>query len=237
VKTKRTLVKVIALFSLVGVMLFAASLAQAQQVVPSSLVITAVPGYSSSPQNVVFSNTGTEKIEVEVSLSGSAFALSENRCGNGVKPGTHCNVYVVYVPQAIETDSGTLTFTFNEQTVTVPITGNAVSIIPTELWEVSHSGATIHFAMSADGNIIPDGELIYVSCIDYEGVNQATGNGPLKSNRATVTINAHNDDWECGAWYSGDPEFAYSYYDNFLINLCHPVKACHDQGSPAIREP
>lgn len=220
--------------SLIVVMLFAASLLQAQQVNPASLVITAVPGYSSSPQNVVFSNTGTERIDVEVSLSGSAFALSENRCGNGVKPGTHCNVYVVYVPQAIETDSGSLTFTFNEQTVTVPITGNAVSIIPTQFARFSHNGPTIHFTLSADGDIIPDGELIYVSCIDYEGVNQTGGSGPLKNNRAMVTIGGGIDDWECGAWYNGDPEFAYSGYGNFWINECHPVDSCHDNGNEGV---
>jgi len=200
-------------------------------------VITAVPDYSSSPQNVDFINTGHEAITVAVSISGSPFAIYENRCANGLKPGTHCNVYVIYTPQAIETDTGTLGFAFNGNTVTVPLTGNAVSIIPTQFVRFSHSGPTIHFTLFAGGDTIPNGEQIYVSCIDYEGVNQAWGSGPLKNNMAIVTIDGNTDDWECGASYNGDPEFADSGYGNFWINECRPVDSCHDNGGVDGIEP
>jgi hypothetical protein len=117
-------------------MLCLSSLLLAQKVEPPSVTIDAVPGYSSSPQDVVFSNTGDSEITLTISISGP-FSIPTNKCGRGVKPGTHCNVYVVYTPEAIETDTGTLGFTFNGQTVSVPLTGNGVSTIPTRFSHLS----------------------------------------------------------------------------------------------------
>jgi len=91
----------------------------------------AVPGYTSPYQDVRFYNTGGSELTLTISVSGSMFAAPENWCTNGVKPGTHCNVYVTYTPLGIETDNGSLLFAFNDQTVSVPLTGEGVQSIPT----------------------------------------------------------------------------------------------------------
>jgi hypothetical protein len=102
-----------------------------QVVKPSSVTVMAVPGYTSPYQDVRFFNTGSSELTLAISVSGSMFAIPENRCTNGVKPGSHCDVYVTYAPLGIETDNDTVTFAFNDQTVSVPLTGEGVQSIPT----------------------------------------------------------------------------------------------------------
>lgn len=198
-------------------LLIFASLLQAQEVKPANLTIVAVPGYASSPQDVRFFNTGNNEIELTVGVS-APFALSGNRCGKGVRAHSHCDVWVIYIPQALGTDSGTLTFTFNGQNASVPITGNALSIIPTSMKARYSSKSGFLITLSAEGDVVPDGEQVFVDCIDYEGINEKGGSGPLKGNKATVSFRLPPDKWECNAWYNGDPEFASSSYSDFWIH-------------------
>jgi hypothetical protein len=218
----------LARFVMVLSMLFLTSLLLAQKVDPTSLTLVAVPGYSSSPQGVAFTNTGDSEITLTISITGP-FSIPTNKCGRGVKPGTHCNLDVVYTPQGIGTDTGTLGFTFNGQTVSVALTGNGVSIIPTSFSHVSHSSDSVKVTLYAEGDIIPDGEQVEVQCIDYIGVNEVTDFGTLKNNKATIGFTGDKgDDWECLAGYNGDPEFAESATGYFSINLCHNSCECHD---------
>jgi hypothetical protein len=210
-------------------MLFAASVLVAQTVSPSSLTIVAVPGYSSSPQNVQFLNTGSDQIRTTVSTTGP-FVLSENRCGNQVEPKTHCDVSVLYIPKTIgATDTGTLVFTFNNQTVSVPLTGNGVSIIPTSVTNAVYGKGKIRVTLSADGDILPPGEEVRLQCIDYEGVNSINGSGKLGSSTCSGSSNNTAsikwtgpicsgpgcEKWECSVAYDGDAEFAGSGYGPF----------------------
>lgn len=144
--------------------LLAATCLQAQQTKPATLTITAVPGYSSSPQDVRFFNTSNDELRLTVGTN-APFALSGNRCGNGVRAHSHCDVWVVYAPQALGTDTGALTFQFNGQIVSVPITGNAVSIIQTSIKAryAKKYPTRVLVNMWAEGNIIPDGELAWLT--------------------------------------------------------------------------
>jgi hypothetical protein len=86
-----------------------------------------VVGQSSSPQNVSLKNTGGAELTFsDISISGD-FSITANYCLNGVKPQTHCNVYVTFTPQATGTQTGTLTFVDNAsnspQTVSLTGTG------------------------------------------------------------------------------------------------------------------
>lgn len=196
----------------VMVVLFLTSLLQAQVVKPTSLTLVAVPGYSSSPQTVAFFNTGDTELALTISITGP-FSIPTNKCGGGVKPGVHCNVYVIYTPTGIETDTGTLGFTFNGQTVSVALTGDGVSIIPTSMKvQTSRSKLEITVHMSAEKDLIPNGEEIWVNCIADENPDQqAGGSGPLEDNKAIVPFvvkDGYQGKWQCGAQYLGDPEFA-----------------------------
>jgi hypothetical protein len=97
---------------------------------PTSVNFGKVTVGQTSPQQLVsLTNTGNSELSVSaVSITGN-FAISKNQCTNGVKPGTHCNVYVTYTPHVAETDTGTLTFTDNatNSPQTVSLTGTGVN--------------------------------------------------------------------------------------------------------------
>ncbi len=70
-------------------------------------------GQTSPQQRITLKNTGNAELKItDISISGN-FALPVNKCASGVKPGTHCNVYVTFTPHAVGTETGTLTFTDN----------------------------------------------------------------------------------------------------------------------------
>jgi uncharacterized repeat protein (TIGR03803 family) len=89
-------------------------------------------GQTSSPQDVSLKNTGTSELAVSaISISGD-FVITVNHCANGVKPETHCNVYVTFNPQALGSETGTLTFVDNASNSpqTVSLTGTGVNAHP-----------------------------------------------------------------------------------------------------------
>jgi hypothetical protein len=86
-----------------------------------------VVGQTSAPRLVSLENTGESELTISsISVSGD-FALPTNHCAAGVKPLTHCNVYVTFTPQALGTETGTLTFVGNAsnspQTISLTGTG------------------------------------------------------------------------------------------------------------------
>ena len=86
-----------------------------------------VVGQTSSSRSVSLKNTGESELTFsDISISGD-FSITVNYCENGVKPQTHCNVYVTFTPQGIGTKTGTLTFVDNAsnspQTVSLTGTG------------------------------------------------------------------------------------------------------------------
>ncbi len=194
------------------VLFFIVPFIAAQKVQPTSLTITAVPGYSSSPQDVRFFNTGTESLTLTIDTSGNPFALSANRCSKAVRPGSHCDVYVVYVPQGLGTDQGQLSFAFNGETVQVTLTGNAVSSIQTSTqhFDLSPKKSQAYWTLSAEGDVIPDGEEAVLQGIDYYGVNEEYVIGHFVNNRVTFDIDSWfwRDNWNnVNVYYNGDAEF------------------------------
>jgi Big-like domain-containing protein/centrosomal CEP192-like protein len=130
-------------------------------------------GQTSPQQRVTLKNTGTSELTVSsISISGN-FALPGNQCAAGVKPGTHCNVYVTYTPHALETDTGTLTFVDNASNTpqTVSLTGTGATTVLTKTTVTTSSksiyaGQQVTFTAtvtSLGGGVIPDGEQVYFS--------------------------------------------------------------------------
>jgi hypothetical protein len=195
-------------------MLLGASLLQAQSVKPTTLTMTTVPGDFSSSQDVAFINPGSVPITVTVSTTGP-FILLKNQCDNGVRADSHCNVYVIYGATAVgEMDTGTLVFSFNQQTITVPLTGYTVSIIGTSMnavWTPEKGG--INVTMRAAGDLIPNGEDVDVNCQDEDGVEPYEVDIALKDNKVLVpgprACSGQYCEWyACWINYNGDAEFS-----------------------------
>lgn len=206
------------LCSVVGIFVLVVGL-RGQVVKPSSVTVMAVPGYTSPYQDVRFYNTGSSELALTISVSGSVFATPENRCTNGVKPGTHCDVYVTYTPLGIETDNGSLLFAFGDQTVSVPLTGDGVQSIPTvsEMKGAKQErDVKLTVTVSApDGYKIPDGEVVNAECWIYWGEEDPSG--VLTNGKTTMYLSGCNtqgeydDSWVCSGTYPGDSQFAPSY--------------------------
>jgi hypothetical protein len=84
-------------------------------------------GTTSSPQLVRMTNIGNGPMTLSVSTSGD-FAIQDNRCLKGVKPNTHCDVYVVFSPSEVGTRSGSLVFSFNGSNSPIAVSLSGVGI-------------------------------------------------------------------------------------------------------------
>jgi len=95
-------------------------------VFPTNLNFQAAVGQTSPPQRVSLKNTGDSELTVSNISISENFAIPTNQCAKGVKPGTHCDVYVTFTPPGLGTYTGTLIFTDNASNSpqTVSLTGN-----------------------------------------------------------------------------------------------------------------
>ncbi len=94
-------------------------------------------GTSSASKLITLSNQGNLQMTVNsVAVTGD-FAIVSNSCSSGVKPGTHCNVGIVFRPRNSGIRKGTLTFVSNAtnspEVVNLTGTGTQVSLSATSI--------------------------------------------------------------------------------------------------------
>jgi len=80
----------------------------------------------SAPQNIVFSNAGTDALGIgNFTLTGSSYLITSNNCGATVAAGGSCTVSVAFKPKAMGTETGSVTIkAFNSNgPFTVSLTG------------------------------------------------------------------------------------------------------------------
>jgi hypothetical protein len=68
---------------------------------------------TSEPKRITIFNTGTAQMTVSGLRISGDYSIHANYYGNGVNPGKHCDVYVVFTPTASGSREGSLTFTDN----------------------------------------------------------------------------------------------------------------------------
>lgn len=219
-------------------------------------------GVTSNQYDVAFTNTGSTELTVSLTISGGPFAMPVNKCGRGVKPKTHCNIWLTYTPQVLgEQDSGTVMFGY---------TGNGVSgSVSAELTGEGTGpfGTSTSMSFYPQGNAfgfstttyslyqIPLGETILNTCTNQAGTvisysAQISSYGRCKKGgcegpyRAYANWTQPIQEFEYGSWtcqgeYVGDKEFAAS---SGIVNIVEqqgqPVTVLynftggHDGGSP-----
>lgn len=202
-------------------------------------------GQTSPQQIVTLKNTGDSQLTVSsIAISGN-FALPKNTCANGVKPGTHCNVYVTFTPHALETETGTLTFTDNAsnnpQTVSLTGTGSSTANTKTVLTaspKSIYAGQLITFTAkvtSLGGGAIPDGEVV-----QFERAGVGLGSGTLLSGVASLTIalsGLSQNSEGIAAQYQGDPTFNPSKGTAAITVLRWPVSITVPSNSSEVGQP
>jgi hypothetical protein len=172
-------------------------------------------GQTSPPQKISLKNTGdSELIVSSISISGY-FALPTNHCATGVKPGTHCDVYVTFSPHALETETGTLTFMDNASNnpQTVSLTGVGSNTAPT-MTKVTASAKSVFAGQpvtftatvtSLGGGMIPDGEQVSFQTPEFP-----LGSGTSQSGVASLTTplqGISQTEQRVNAYYAGDESF------------------------------
>lgn len=134
------------------------------KVSPTSLSFAAqIINTTSTAKLIRLDNTGSAQMTVSAFQLTGDYAIQTNYCTNGVKPGTHCDIYMTFTPTAIGTRVGALTIVSNAvnspQVVNLTgtgIAGGAVGAVsPTSLTFPSQlintTSATQHVRLSNTG--------------------------------------------------------------------------------------
>jgi len=119
-------------------------------VAPASLGFTSQPiGASSTPQQVILSNTGNAALNISSIVASGDFTQAST-CGSILSAKATCSISVTFTPSAAGTRSGTLTVTDNTASVpgstqTVPLSGigQAVPVVSLSTNTLTFSGQTI----------------------------------------------------------------------------------------------
>jgi minor extracellular serine protease Vpr len=80
----------------------------------------------SAPQNIIFSNAGTDPLGIgSIAISGKSYLITSNTCGEYVAPGGSCTIAVAFKPAGTGTQTGSVTIKdFNPAgPLTVSLTG------------------------------------------------------------------------------------------------------------------
>jgi hypothetical protein len=208
--------------------LFVASVLLAQETRPTALQFEAVPPNTSPRETIVFKNIGDTPLTVTVSIPDPPFVLVENRCANGVKGGSHCNIYLTYMPSFVgAADNGSVHFNFGQGVTSAGLIGHGVSAIkttakigrkPNQCSIVNLGGG---FSMIAKVWVVdkyyalPTAEQVHASCTNgQENVDLGSAtltlckgkgcpSGPYDQAPFAITPD-QTGNWSCQVTYDGD---------------------------------
>lgn len=173
-------------------------------------------GCTSPQKRISLKNTGDAQLIMDtISISG-LIALPVNHCARGVKPATHCDVYVTYSPDRLEADTGSLIFndSASNSPQVVSLTGHGATIVPTASKIQTPSPQYIYYGQtttftaqvtSLGGCSIPDGELLTFRNLS----GQFYCSGPVVAGLASCSAQVFGKagGHSVNANYSGDEHF------------------------------
>lgn len=183
---------------------------------PISLTFGPQPLNTTSPaKRISLFNTSSIPITVtSVNVQGD-FAVSVNKCQNGVQPDTHCDVYVTFTPTGTGTAPRTGAITFVDSAFNSPQSAPLSGTVPYPTkTSVSTSGSpsfvgqavTLTATVTSTHGTIPDGELVTF----YDGTT-ALGSAALASGTAAFTTSSLSAKTHTiKATYTGDAAFVAS---------------------------
>jgi hypothetical protein len=219
------------LYAVIAVIAFARVGFSQAVATPASINFGDVLVGQTSPQaRVKLQNNGDEALTVTVSVTGP-FAIPVNKCGNGVRPHTHCNVWVTYTPAALGSSTGTLAFSDNapNSPQTVSLTGTGAATAPTKTTITGSAGSVLvgdpvtftANVVSLGGGTIPDGDT--VDFYDKTSKYGSVGIGGALTQNGMAVLQTTGPFWAGGmerdgngkgennaifATYAGDPQFS-----------------------------
>jgi hypothetical protein len=165
-------------------------------------------GTTSPSHAISIKNTGkVEMVVSKVEISGD-FVISNNRCNSGIRPGTHCNIYVRFQPTQLGARNGMLT-AFDNATNSPQATnlsGNGVTTSATVLTSSPNPSIfaqTVTFTAKVASNApgTPTGT------VSFTNGSQKIGSATLNAGAATFqTSKLPVGTLSITAAYSGDSE-------------------------------
>lgn len=183
---------------------------------PTSLTFGIQPiGTTSAAQRIALLNpTGIAIVVTNISVQGD-FAISQNRCQNGIQPKTHCDVYITFTPTGTSRKPRAGSVTFTDTTFNTPQTVALSGTVPAATKTTLVASPSVSFAqqdviftatVAASQGTVPDGDVV----VFFDG------DEPLDQVALTSGTAIFDTPWlEPGhhritAQYTGDPAFDFS---------------------------
>jgi len=157
-------------------------------------------------------NLGSAQLNVSSVQTTGDFQIQTNHCSSGVKPATHCDVYIVFSPTGVGTRTGTLSYYDNSagSPQTVPLSGVGTLTRPTTTTlssapNPSGYGQAVIFTavVASNGGAPPDGEIV-----SFMKGTTVLGTGALSGGSASITTSTLKvGTTKVTAAYGGDSNF------------------------------
>jgi hypothetical protein len=169
-------------------------------------------GAISNPLRNSLFNVGNAQITISSVQTTGDFQIQTNHCTKGVKPSSHCDVYITFTPTALGTRTGTLYYYDNvqgsPQTVSLSGEGTSVRRTTTTLSSVPNPsvyGQSLTFTavVSSSAGAPPNGEMV-----SFMKGTTLLGMGALSGGSATFTTSTLKvGTTSVTAVYGGDSNF------------------------------
>jgi len=180
------------------------------RVSPSSVAFGGQPlNTTSAAKKVSLFNDGDFQMTVSSVTTTGDFAVQTNNCVNGVKPGTHCDVFITFTPTQLGARAGTLTFvdSATNSPQTASLTGVGTSTTTTSLTS-SPNPSALGQAVTLTAVVVPTFNGTPTGTVTFRDGTTTLGTIALNLGAAElVTSTLSGGSHSLTAAYNGDAVF------------------------------